>query len=225
MKSIKETTVYKDRIAIPSAIRTYFHINDGDSLMWCIDEDKITLHKTSHDAVIERSDILYGLEKFGYELVTLDNVFSLKILSVEEIIVYVLIKFPEPRLIEGLPIIMLNNKIDVDRLYKLSNQYNINNKIGYILDVCIEIARRLKLKADITPLKILKNKINAKKDSKEILLIDFKSSAYIDLAKQNSDPFLRKWNIISQFKIENFINHFENYCLRNKMVIHKNEQR
>ncbi len=214
MRSIKETTVYKDRIAIPSAIRKYFNINDGDPLMWCIDKDNITLHKTFHDAVIERSDILYGLEKFGYELITLDNVFSLKNLSIEEIIVYVLTNFPEPRLIEGLPIIILNNRIDVEKLYRLSNQYNINNKVGYILDICIEIARRLKLKADIASLKRVRNKINTKKDSKEILLIDFKSSAYRDLAKRNLDPFLRKWNIISQFKIDNFVNHFERYCLR-----------
>jgi len=96
MKLIKQTTVYKDRTAIPSAIRRYFNINDGDSLMWGVDKDRIALYKTKEEGETQKSDVIYNLEKYGYELLTVENIFSLKDLNVEEIVVQVLANFPEP---------------------------------------------------------------------------------------------------------------------------------
>jgi len=98
-------------------------------------------------------------------------------------------------------------------LSKLSDQFNVSDKVGYILDICIEIARKLNLKID-PEIKKLRNRLYTKKKNKEQLLVQYKSDAYIALAKKDLDPVLKRWNIIARFPTESFIRQYYIYSLK-----------
>ena len=72
----------------------------------------------------QNSDIIiYNLDRNGYELISPYRIKKQPVLETEELIIKILIQFPEPRFIEAIPIIIIKNKIDPYNLFYFAKQY------------------------------------------------------------------------------------------------------
>jgi len=68
-------------------------------------------------------------------------------LSVEETIVSVLVDSePEPRLLEGIPVLIVKNKINYQKLKKLVDKYHLWNEFGYFGDFALKYFNNAQLK-------------------------------------------------------------------------------
>lgn len=79
----------------------------------------------------------YGLGEYGHSA---EHPKPIK--PIEELIMEILTKNPDPRYILGIPVIIAKNKVDYEKLLTLAEQKNTLRRIGYLLEVTREVAER-----------------------------------------------------------------------------------
>lgn len=147
----------------------------------------------------DTSIIEYNLDNYGYEIFSLKKKKKKKI-KIENLITEILIKYPYPRFIEAIPIIMIKNKINKFKILELATIHGIKNKIGYLLETAFLI-KRLDYIEDL----LLYLKEN--KDKKVSLLYD----GDYDFLFETSPQRIKKWNLLGRFFDEDFKNIAEVY--------------
>lgn len=152
--------------------------------------------------------IIFNLSKSGYELILPAKIKKQKTISAEELIALILAKMPVPRFIEAIPVLLLKNKIDKFKLVEISCKYDINNQLGYLIDITLMIAKKLKIKSDFGELlRYLKN--NKGKEIKS--LGEEKDAEYQEFLMKSSPKRIREWNLLGRFFDDDFIKTAEVY--------------
>ena len=121
-------------------------------------------------------------------------------IPIEELIINILIKHPQARFIEAIPIILIKNKIDKFRLLELASNYGIKNKIGYLLETALMIKPKPHLKDLLDYLK--KNK-----EQEQSFLVE----GDLDFLIKASPKRIRNWNLLGRFFDEDFRRNAEAY--------------
>lgn len=149
--------------------------------------------------------IIFNLSKHGYELILPGKIKKQKKISVEELIALILAKMPVPRFIEAIPILLLKNKVDKFKLVEISCKHGINNQLGYLVEITILIAKKLKMKTDFDGfyglLMYLKN--NKNKEVKS--LGEEKDKDYQEFLMTSSPKRVRRWYLLGRFFDDDFI--------------------
>ncbi|MFH1592984.1 MAG: hypothetical protein ABIB47_06490 [Candidatus Woesearchaeota archaeon] len=163
-------------------------------------------------AKITKSQILYNLTFYGYDLITAYKIPKQKILEIEELIAKILINLPEARLIEGIPILIIKNKIDTFELLETAIKYDLKNQIGYLLQIAFIIGKQLGMLNKINYLKRLLNYFKEERDEEiSILGQDVKDDVYMEFLKKTSPRLIKEWNLLGRFYEKDFIKNAELY--------------
>lgn len=136
--------------------------------------------------------IEYNLDSYGYSMISLKKKKARKI-PIEELIARILIKNPNPRFIEAIPILMIKNRIDKFRLLELASNYNIKNKIGYLLETAFLLRK-------IAYLEDLLNYLRESKESEETFLAEGDR----EFLQKTSPERVRRWNLLGRFFDDDF---------------------
>lgn len=155
-----------------------------------------------------RELIIYNLDNYGYELISPRRIKKHNKIPIEELVCLILTRMQNARFIEGIPIILLKNKINKYKLIELATKYNIRNKIGFLLETAMIIALKLKLEIPEFDGMISYLKVNEEADTN---LGEYKDELYQEFLGKTTPIRLKKWNLFGRFFDEDFINQGETY--------------
>ncbi|MCX6707634.1 MAG: hypothetical protein NT001_05855 [Candidatus Woesearchaeota archaeon] len=144
-----------------------------------------------------------NLGMLGYNLISREgSIPKPSRLGPEEAIIRVLYSHPDPRYIEGLPVIIQKNDIDYTVLVGLVEQYSskdpyIANKVGYILDMTVSLFRSIGVEKDISELEsTIKELEKMKNPNDSVLNPNLDSKPYRRFAMQERSEMTKRWNLI-----------------------------
>lgn len=143
---------------------------------------------------IDRDDILHNLSHYGYDLFLLRKTGKHRILPMEELMIQILIRFPEARFIEAIPALMLKNRIDKFELYRQAYDYGLANKIGFLLEIALHIAKRRGI--NIAYLNDLLRQLKLKKQETTQLFSMLQDRKFLE---KNTPKEMKKWNLMGLF--------------------------
>ncbi|MCG2717921.1 MAG: hypothetical protein L6408_03695 [Nanoarchaeota archaeon] len=148
---------------------------------------------------ITRDQIMYNLFHYGYGFISRKKIRKSKILPLEDIIIEILIRYPEPRFIEAIPTLLIKNKIDDFELYRKSYKYNLINKLGFLLSISFRIAKKLKKNLDY--LKGLLKKFESEKQKSIQYFSSIKDKKFLE---KTTPECMRSWNLRGRFSFSDF---------------------
>lgn len=160
---------------------------------------------------IRRSDkslekrIIFSLSHYGYGLITEEKK-KYNIIPLEELIVLILTRCPRPRLIESIPILLLKNKIDKFRIAELARSKGIMNKLGYLIETSIMLAKRKGTSLDELLAYLEKNK-----EHETSFLSGSKDDEYARFILSTTPDRMKRWNLAGRFFDEDFFKLAEVY--------------
>lgn len=166
------------------------HLENTNQII--ITEKKISILKNKETTLKnKRNDILYSLAKYKYELILKKQIKG-KLIPKEKLIIEILLKYPEARLIEAIPFILKDsNKFEI---YRLAKNYNIQNQIGFLTEITIKIYNKKNLKD-------LKKELNKGKDKNITYLTDIKDKKYLE---KHTSNLMKKWNLRGLYNLKDF---------------------
>lgn len=157
------------------------------------------------------NQIIFNLSLYGYSLITPYKIKKQKKLSIYELITKILVQEPSPRFIEAIPIILIKNKINHYKLLEVIAKYDLKDKVGYLLETSLIIAKKLKL-TDINYLKdLLKYLKNTKDDEIGFLTEKPEDREYIKFLEKTSPKRIKEWNLFGRFFDKDFIENAKAY--------------
>ena len=161
--------------------------------------ERITINEELWLKAINRETILQNLSHYGYDLISLKRLRKHNILPIEELIIQILIRFPEARFIEAIPILIIKNKIDAFELYRKAYDYGLLNKIGFLLEMSFRIARKKGRK-----ISYLSSLLRQLKSKKQATIQRFSTLNDESFLGKNTPREMRNWNLIGRFSINDF---------------------
>lgn len=148
---------------------------------------------------IDRDAIILSLAHYGYELLTATKIKEKKILPLEELLIQILIRYPEARLIEAIPILMLKNKMDKFELYRKAYDYSLINKMGFLAEIACILARKRGRKSQ--GLKELLHAFELRKEKPISSFSALKDEAFLE---KTTPRIMKKWNLRGRFSLRDF---------------------
>ena len=192
-KQLPKKTMYQTyKIIIEHLLKRNEIILDGNKKIIYISKEIIL-------KPINRGEVIYNLSHYGYELISLKKIKKSKIMPLEELIIEILIRYPEARFIEAIPLLLIKNKINPYELYKKAFNYSLINKIGFLLNISFILAK--KQKKDIDYLKDLLNQFRIGKEGKTQYFSNLKNKKFLEEA---TPEIMKKWNLRGRFSIKDF---------------------
>ncbi|MBI2137919.1 hypothetical protein HYU12_05410, partial [Candidatus Woesearchaeota archaeon] len=153
---------------------------------------------------IDRNTILFNLSHYGYDLRTTQKISGKEILPLEELLIQILLRYPEARFIEATPTLMLKNKVNKFELYRKAHDYNLINKIGFLTEIACILARKKRKKN--RDFEELLNVLRSKKKKSISYLSTSTDKAFLE---RTTPEIMRKWNLRGRFSLSDF--HKEEY--------------
>ncbi|MFC1733349.1 hypothetical protein ACFL6I_23870 [candidate division KSB1 bacterium] len=139
-----------------------------------------------------RNDILCSLSHYGYELISIKKTKG-KIIPIEDLIIQILLRFPEARFIEAIPTIIIKNRIDKFELYRKAYDYNLINKMGFLLEVSSKLKKG--------HMKELLDEFRKQKQDKIQYFTGIKNKSFLE---KNTPKIMREWNLRGLFSMDDF---------------------
>jgi hypothetical protein len=149
---------------------------------------------------INKERIIYNLSHYGYDLISYKETKRQETMPTEELIIEILIRYPEARFIEAIPILMIKNKIDSFELYRLAYDFGLINKIGFLLETAFIIAK--KARKDIIYLRDLLNEFENKREKMIQYMSAFRDKEFLE---KTTPKLMKKWNLRGNFSTEDFL--------------------
>ncbi|MBS3137580.1 hypothetical protein J4232_04040 [Candidatus Woesearchaeota archaeon] len=148
---------------------------------------------------ISRKDIIYNLSCYGYDLISVEKIKKANRIEIEELIMIILIQYPQARFIEAIPTILLKNDINQFELYRKSYDYGLINKIGFLLEIASKIAKKKKIGFEQ-----YSNLLQQFRKMKSSETIYFTTLTNVKLLEKNIPFIMRQWNLLGRFSLEDF---------------------
>lgn len=158
------------------------------------------------------NNILFNLSKYGYELIIPYQIKKQGTIKLEELIVKILIKFPEARFIEAIPILLIKNKINPYVLLEVTIKYDLISEMGFLLETSFIIAKKFRLYKKVSYLEDLLIYFKYSQDKKiKFLGEEIEDKEYIEFLKRTSSKRMKKWNLLGRYFDDDFIKNSESY--------------
>jgi hypothetical protein len=116
----------------------------------------------------------------------------------EDLIIEILIRYPEARFIEAIPILIIKNKLDPFELYRKAYQYRLINKLGFLLEMTFDICKKIKRNF------ILKDLLQECTLKKEREISYFTSIQDKKFLEKTTPANMKKWNLRGRFLFSDF---------------------
>ena len=148
-------------------------------------------------------DVLYSLRKYGYPVLSSFSEKPARLLDPSSVVLYVLKQFPDPRLVEGLPVVFLNQGMNYDWLYLESVRQGLQNRLGLVVDLASHAFRTAGVTKGLKELEDLLVRLERVKLYREETFqgeLPNKNSAV--LLSEMSDPLSKKWNLLTNFPLD-----------------------
>ncbi len=133
---------------------------------------------------------------------------------IEELIIKILTKNPDPRYILGIPVIIAKNNVDYEKLLSLAEQNHALRRVGYLLDITQNVSNNRIYLPNIETA-IYKAYDSLKIEMPEESLSDFSErskSIYRELALEKDERGIAvKWKVFTLTSLENITKKFELY--------------
>ncbi|MCK4909844.1 MAG: hypothetical protein KAS70_08090 [Planctomycetes bacterium] len=151
------------------------------------------------------SRLLYNARVRGIGLGGAGSKKKYSLYSAEELVINILKYRPEPRLVYGLPTVLRNNKINLERLTNQAIRLNLANEFGYILYMTGRLSEkhdagdrpRSKINRALAVLK-------SKKENKNHQLLRLKVPHLEDVLKKMQLREEKQWNVLGRFTYDGF---------------------
>ncbi|HZX11853.1 MAG TPA: hypothetical protein VFE88_00135 [Candidatus Nanoarchaeia archaeon] len=153
----------------------------------------------------------YGFRLVGKTGVGTPQVSNSEEVGIEEAVIAALTERREPRFVQGVPYVLYRSqeKVDAEELYRLAREREIQNQVGYILDVCFEHfpssfprgTRLDRLRGDLFRSSASEERFFYEREER----LDALVGHYL----RNRSPLLKKWRLLGHFDTESFIVEFE----------------
>lgn len=164
--------------------------------------------KESKPNFITEDMVAWHVAHYGYNLLVSKREYHGEVsLSAEDTILSILQWFPSPRLIESAPVLLFVNEIDLESLYKDAWRENLQNRLGFIVDVTIECIKAADAKGLHSRLEELRTRLLHVKLAKEdsfLERINKLSDKSLNYLRQTRDPLAAEWNILDRLFLANF---------------------
>ncbi len=167
-----------------------------------IDENKKMcwiFHPIIKMEVINKKKIIYNLSHYGYDLISYEKIRKYDIILIEDLIIEILIRCPEARFIEAIPILIIKNRINYLELYRKAYDFGLINKIGFLLENAFIIAG--KTKKDVGYLKDLLEELKRKKEKTIQYFSTFVDKNFLE---KTTPSLIKKWNLKGNFSTSDF---------------------
>ena len=196
----REYSIYQLWKALPKKMmyQTYKkaieHLIEREEIM--IDNTKkiFCIEQQPEPEKIGRDDILFNLSHYGYDLITRKKMKPRKIIPLNDLIIDILLRFPEARFIEAIPLLIIKNKIDQFELYRKAYDYSLINEMGFLLEISIRLSKK----------PVLKGLLDELKRQKQDKIRYFTTIKDRDFLEKNTPAIMRKWNLRGLFSIDDF---------------------
>ncbi|MFO8016215.1 MAG: hypothetical protein R6U32_03865 [Candidatus Woesearchaeota archaeon] len=149
--------------------------------------------KKTEARAVKREDILSSLSHYGYELITAKKIRG-KIIPLDDLIIAILLRFPEARFIEAIPTLLIKNSIDKFELYRKAYDNNLVNETGFLLDISLKLSKKPGLKG-------LLKELEKQKQAKIRYLTSAKDR---DFLEKRAPDMMKKWNLRGLFSLDDF---------------------
>lgn len=146
---------------------------------------------------ISRQDIIFNLSRFGYELITPYGFKNGKNISLEELIMHILLHFPEARFIEAIPFLLLKNPIDAFQLLEQATRWHLKNQLGFLLETALALGKKKELES------LLSHLHHTKEKEQHLLGEDF-GEEYKEFLSRETPPRMVFWNLLGRFFNQDF---------------------
>jgi hypothetical protein len=147
-----------------------------------------------HDA--NRESILASLSQYGYDLVRSGIRRTGSIIPLEDLVIEILIRFPEARFIEAIPLLLVKNRLNTFELYRKAYQTGLINQLGFLTEVAISLAR--KLDREKPALQSLLDHLRAAMCKRTSAL------GRTDLQAKHTPRGMKRWRLKGHFVLEDF---------------------
>lgn len=166
------------------------------------------------------------LASYGFELGDYDESNPPEsTMPVEELIIRILAKNPDPRYILGIPVIIAKNKVDYQRLIDLARQNSTLRRVGYLLDITNIVSEgRIPLNGIERHVQEAFNELNESMPEEELCPWQEDSKErFRDLANEkDKERIAAKWKVFTLNELEDIKDKFQLYCCEKR---DKQEQR
>lgn len=167
-----------------------------------IDENKkiiLIYHPKIKIEPINKKKIIYSLSYYGYDLISYEKIERYDIIPIEDLIIEILIRYPEARFIEAIPTLIIKNKINPFELYRKACDFGLINKIGFLLETAFIIAK--KIKKDMGYLSGLLRELKKRKEKTIQYLSAFRDKEFLE---KTTPRLMKEWNLRGRFTINDF---------------------
>lgn len=171
------------------------------------------LQKIQKPNRVKKDFIIYNLNLYGYEIISLHPLLEYKKIPLEYLISIIISQFPEARFIESIPILLIKNEVDPYLLLELSIKKGIKNQIGYLLDTSFIIARHFKLFKKVSYLRSLLEYYKENKNKEKQILGYEDNFEYKKFLEENSPKRIKEWNLLGRYFDKDFIALGERYLI------------
>lgn len=148
---------------------------------------------------INKKKIIYNLSYYGYDLISYEKIGKHGIMQIVDLIIEILIRYPEARFIEAIPILVIKNRINYFELYRKAYDFGLINKIGFLLENAFIIAK--KTKRDISYLKNLLEELKKEKEKRTQYFSIFQDKMFLE---KTTPSLMKKWNLEGNFSTSDF---------------------
>lgn len=148
-------------------------------------------------------DVLHSFQKFGHPILSSFPRSSTRLLDPTNLVLQVLEKFPDPRFVEGLPVVFLTQSLNHDWLYLQSVRQGLQNRLGLVVDLTLQAFRMTGVAKDQKPLEKLLERLEKVKLSREDVFCGVLSDEdSLPHLRKMADPLSKKWNLLSNFPLD-----------------------
>jgi len=124
--------------------------------------------------------------------------------GVEELVIRILTSNPDPRYVEGLPVIMAKNTIDYAKLLGIAENGNALKRLGWMLSMAKRSYKDLDVPYDLDLEATVEKCKSAKGGLEEVFNPNFDIAPYRERAKRVREPISAEWGIMTLHTLEAF---------------------
>ena len=169
------------------------------------------LQKIQKPNKIKKDFIIFNLNFYGYEVISLHPISKYKKIPLEHLICIIISQLPEARFIESIPILLIKNKVDPYLLLEISIKNGVKNQIGYLLDTSFIIAEHFRLFKKISYLRSLLGYYRENKNKERQILGYGDDLEYERFLEKTSPKRIKEWNLLGRYFDKDFIAIGERY--------------
>ena len=155
---------------------------------------------------VTESDLVLSFQEYGYPVYSTQPAGRGRLLDPTTLFLYVLAEAPDPRLVEGLPVVVFTQSLNYEWLYREALRLGVQNRLGLVLDLTLQAFQRLGAAKDTRLLEALLSRLERVKLGRvEAFEGRAPSPNEEERLQRLSDPLSRKWNLLSNFPLDSIV--------------------